>query len=260
MHTPKHRIFKFLAVILFLFFLVISSRSITNLARTGLTDDVGAPSLGFLHTISSSLKRIIPFASLREDNKALRERINLLNRKIDELKIVYNENERLKSFIDFRKAIPYSTVPAQVIGRDPTNWSNSLIIDKGTASGMRQNRAALSTKGLVGRVLEVGRRSAKILLITDPNSKVGVMIQRNRQGGILVGRPDGRCKMIYISLDSDVMAGDKVITAGFGEIFPKDILVGEVVKVDREPGRLYKYAVVKTAEDLSRLEEVLCIK
>ena len=111
-----------------------------------------------------------------------------------------------------------------------------------------------------GRVRAVGRRSAKILLITDPNSKVGVVIQKNRQGGILLGRPDGKCKIIYIAMDSDVAPGDKVVTAGFGGIFPKDILVGEVVKVEKEPGRLYKYAVVRTAEDLSRLEEVLCIR
>ncbi len=186
--------------------------------------------------------------------------MNLLSRRIDELKILSDENERLKNFINFRKNIPYYTVPASIIGRDPSNWSNSIIIDKGSGDGVRQNRAVLSTKGLVGRVLEVGRRSAKILLISDPNSKVGVMIQRNRQGGILTGRPDGRCKMIYISLDSDVAPGDKVITAGLGEIFPKGVLVGEVIKVDKEPGRLYKYAVVKTADDLSRLEEVLCIK
>jgi rod shape-determining protein MreC len=126
--------------------------------------------------------------------------------------------------------------------------------------GLSRNRAVISTKGLVGRIVELGKRSAKVLLITDPNSKVGVMIQRNRQGGILVGTPDGKCRMIYIALDSDVAAGDRVLTAGLGSIFPKDVLVGEVVSVDKEPGRLYKYAVIKTAEDLSRMEEVLCIR
>ena len=77
---------------------------------------------------------------------------------------------------------------------------------------------------------------------------------------MLVGRPDGKCRMIYIALDSDVAIGDRVLTAGLGSIFPKDILVGEVLTVDKEPGRLYKYAVIKTAEDLSMLEEVLCLR
>ena len=120
--------------------------------------------------------------------------------------------------------------------------------------------AVLSTRGLVGRVLEAGKNSAKVLLITDPNSKAGVIIQRNRQGGILVGRPDGTCKMIYIALDSDVKRGDRVITAGFGTTFPKGILVGEVVRAGKEPGRLYKYAIVKTSQDMSELEDVLCIR
>ena len=65
--------------------------------------------------------------------------------------------------------------------------------------------------------------------------------------------------MIYIALDSDAKAGDKVITAGFGSVFPKGILIGEIEKVGVEPGRLYKYAVLKPSQDLSKLEEVLCI-
>ena len=259
MKDRKSKIFKVLIVIISLVALIATSKTITSPARVKIVDFL-APSLKALHSFLDSAKNILPFASLREENRILRERINLLNRKVEELKVVSSDNDRLKELLNFRKTMPFTTIPAQVIGRDPSNWSNSLIVDKGLDGGVKQNKAVLSTKGLVGRVLEVGRYSSKILLITDPNSKVGVMIQRNRQGGILIGSPDGRCKMIYIALDSDVMPGDKVITAGFGMIFPKDILVGEVVKVDKEPGRLYKSAVVKTAEDLSKLEEILCIK
>lgn len=203
---------------------------------------------------------MVPFASLREENRLLRERIDLLNRRIEESRLLNIENQRLKDILGFKNAIPYTTIPAEVIGRDPTNWSNSLIIDKGAVLGIRQGKAVISMKGLIGRVLEVGRHSSRILLITDPNSKVGAVIQRNRQGGILVGRPDGRCKIIYIALDSDVVKGDKVITAGFGGVFPKGILIGDVVDVGKEPGRLYKYAIVCPAQDMTKLEEVLCIK
>ncbi|MDO8524908.1 MAG: rod shape-determining protein MreC [Candidatus Omnitrophota bacterium] len=255
----KSRIFKVLTIIIFLIALVAASRTITSPIRVKAVDFI-SPCLKSVHSFFARAGSIMPFASIREENRVLRERINLLSRKIEELKIVASDNDRLKDLLNFRKTIPYNTIPAQVIGRDPSNWSNSLIIDKGLNGGLRQDRAVLSTKGLVGRVLDVGRYSGKILLITDPNSKVGVMINRNRQGGILIGLPDGRCKMIYIALDSDVAPGDKVITAGFGAIFPKDIPVGEVVRVDKEPGRLYKSAVVKTAEDLSKLEEVLCIR
>lgn len=259
MRKPKRRILTVLAVIFFLITIIASHKSITSPARVRVVDAI-SPSLKVVHSAFASIGNILPFASLRRENSLLRDRINLLNRKIEELKIIASDNDRLKELLAFRKTIPYSTIPAQVIGRDPSNWSNSVIIDKGIDSGVRQNRAVLSTRGLVGRVVEVGRQSGKILLITDPNSKVGVMIQRSRNGGILTGSPDGRCKMVYITLDSDVAPGDKIITAGFGTIFPKDIMVGEVMSVHKEPGRLYKTAVVKTAEDLSRIEEVLCIK
>ena len=213
-----------------------------------------------LHGIYGAVKKVVPFASLREENRLLRDRIDLLNRKLEEAKLLSAENKRLKDILSFKNAIPYATISAEVIGRDSSNWSNSLIIDKGTMQGIRQSKAVISMKGLVGRVFEVGRYSSRILLISDPNSKVGVTIQRNRQGGILVGRPDGRCKIIYIALDSDVTRGDKVMTAGFGSIFPKGILIGEVAAVGKEPGRLYKYAIVNLAQDMTKLEEVLCIK
>lgn len=260
MHSQKKRALKTLALfsLLLLASVIIKNKNGSSIRIRSL--DSSSPLLKSFHNISTLAKRIIPFASYREENRTLKKKIDYLTRKLEEQKVLADENQRLKDILNFRKAVPYTTIPAQVIGRDPSNWSNSLIIDKGLNHGIRQNKAVISMRGLVGRVVEVGRYSGRILLITDPNSKVGVVIQKNNQGGILVGRPDGRCKMIYIALDSDVGPGDKVITAGFGTVFPKGMPVGEVLKVDKEPGRLYKYAIVKPIEDLSKIEEILCLR
>jgi len=257
--NQKSVILKVLIVTALVVFLAINSGSPTSTFRIDLLDLFSSP-LKVLSQAGLFLKSIVPFHSLRQENSDLRDRINTLNRKIETYKVIQDENDRLKSFLNFKKTIPYTVLPAQIIGRDPSNWSNSLVIDKGISQGISRNKAVISTKGLVGRIVELGKRSAKVLLITDPNSRVGVIIQRNRQGGMLIGRPDGKCRMIYIALDSDVTIGDRVLTAGLGGIFPKDVLVGEVSSVGKEPGRLYKYAVIKTAEDLSRLEEVLCLR
>ena len=227
--------------------------------RILLTDYASIP-LKLFQTLSQQPKKLIPFASFREENASLRKKIDYLTSTLAGARLLVDENRRLRALLDFKATVPYTTVAAQVIGRDPSNWSNSLIVDKGSGGGVRRNRAVLSLKGLVGRTVEVGRRSSKIVLITDPNSRVGVLIQKNRQGGVLVGSPDGRCKMVYLAMDSGVAAGDRVITAGFGSVFPKDILVGKVVKVGKDPGRLYQYAIVKPAEDLSKVEEVLCLQ
>ena len=253
----KNKIIKALAV-LFAVILVLLISSAARSIRINITD-TSTPALKNIHSFLSLIERAIPFAALKEENKILRDRVDLLTRMAEETKAINDDNARLRSLLDFSKMIPYRSIPAQVVGRDPSNWSNSLIIDKGSSSGIETNMAVMSTRGLVGRIVEVGKNSSKALLITDPNLKVGVLIRRNRQGGIMTGTPGGRCKIIYISLDSDVKPGDKVMTAGFGRAFPKGILIGEIEKVGKEEGRLYKYAILKPSQDLSRLEEVLCI-
>lgn len=259
MRITNKKILALAAGILVLSLLFVSSRSITSSYRASITDSL-APAMGSVRSTLSFPERILPFSSLRDVNKQLRSRIAVLEQKLGQMKIVAEENKRLKELLDFKKTLPYSAVPAQIIGRDPSNWSNSVIINKGSVHGVKPNKPVISPKGLVGRVVETGKYSSRILLITDPNSKVGVVIERNRQGGILTGRPDGKCKMIYIAIDSDARAGDRVITSGLGSIFPKDIVVGEIVSIGKEPGRLYKFAIVRAAQDLSKLEEVLCVK
>lgn len=257
MRKKKNRIFKVLVILAAGAILIAVSQSITPI-RTNLAD-TASPMLKPVRALLRLLERLVPFAGLREENRILHERVDLLTRMAEETQAVKNENDRLRKLLDFKKSIPFSSIPAQVVGRDPSNWTNSLIIDKGSLKGIRKNMAVMSTRGLVGRVVAAGRNYSKILLITDPNMKVGVLIRRTSQGGVLAGSPGSRCKMIYIALDSDAKPGDIVITAGFGSVFPKGILVGTIEKVGREEGRLYKYAIVRPSQDLSMLEEVLCI-
>lgn len=257
MRNQKDKIVKVL-VVLSLIAVIILTSSAARIIRINLTD-TSVPALKALHSFLGFFENIAPFAALKEENRLLRERLGLLTRMAEETQAINDENARLREILNFRKIIPYTSIPAQVIGRDPSNWSNSIIISKGSANGIKDNMAVMSTRGIVGRIAEVGKNSSKVLLITDPDLKVGVMISRNRQGGIMLGIPGNRCKIVYIALDSDAKVGDKVITAGLGSAFPKGILIGEIEKIGKEEGRLYKYAIVRPSQDLSKLEEVLCI-
>ena len=118
----------------------------------------------------------------------------------------------------------------------------------------------VSGRSLVGRVRESGKTMSKVMLINDIDAKVGAIVQEGRDQGLLIGTPEGRCKLIYISLDSSVKEGDKILTSGMGGVYPKGILIGRVTKVAKEQGRLYKYAIVEPSSELAKLEEVLCIK
>ncbi len=258
MHGSKIKILIFFG--LGLFILLISTKPYIFIPARVTVTNTTAPALKGAHSANSFLKRLIPFASYRDEIKRLRYKIDVCSQEILRLKSIEAENSRLKALLSFKKELPLKSIPAEVIGRDPSNWSNSVIIDKGRDQSIRPNMAVISHRGMVGRVVEAGKSSAKILLMTDPNSRVGAILEKNRQGGVVVGMPSGTCKMIYISLDSDVANGDKVFTAGYGPIFPKGILIGEVVSSGKEPGRLYKYAIIRTSQDFSKLEEVLCIR
>jgi rod shape-determining protein MreC len=121
------------------------------------------------------------------------------------------------------------------------------------------NQPVLSGRSLIGKIIEAGPGVSKVLLITDPNSKIGVIIQRTRQQGILYGTFAGECRIKYLSVDAEIKAGDTVESAGYGGYFPKALWVGAVARAWKEPGQIYQVAEIKPATDLSRVEEVVCL-
>lgn len=189
-----------------------------------------------------------------------RREILRLQRENAELKEAVYEKERLKALLGFRDASQGTSIPARVIGRDPDEWSSVIFIDKGKSDGISEDMVVVSGTGLVGRVRDAGPRMSKVLLINDSETRLGALLQDNREQGLLTGTLDGKCKLIYLSLDAGVERGDIVVTSGTGGIYPRGFLIGRVESVEKEPGKLYKSAVVRPATGLTTLEEVLCIK
>ena len=175
---------------------------------------------------------------------------------------VWLENERLTRLLGVRQLSPgfaNRLMYARVIGRSPSAWNRVFLIDKGVREGVHVNQPVLSAQSILGKIIEAGPSVSKALLLTDPNSRVGVMIQRTRQQGILYGTISGECRIKYLSIDAEIKSGDTVVTAGFGGFFPKGVLVGKVLRAWKEPGQLYQVALVSPATDLSRVEEVACL-
>ena len=174
------------------------------------------------------------------------------------------ENARLRAMLDYKKgAQQFDFVAAQVIARDPGTWTNIIMINRGAADGLTKDMTVVAPQGIVGSVVSVYNNSAKVQLILDPRSAVGCLVQRpeSRVAGIVEGSSatPQTPHMVNIARDADIIKSDKIITSGFGGIFPKGLLVGEVVDVVNDEGGLLKYAVLKPAVDFDRLEEVLVI-
>jgi rod shape-determining protein MreC len=196
---------------------------------------------------------------LRGENTRLLQEIGHLKRENDQYKEMLATYQRVENLLQFKKKIDLPVQVAQVIGRDPTGWFESVIIDKGLNSGLKINMPVVNAEGVVGRLVAVSPNYAKVLLIIDQNSAVDCIIQRSREKGILKGISSSVCELDYILKRSDVRIHDRLVTSGLGRVFPKGIPVGEIISAEDITGELFKMIRVKPMVDFSKLEELLVI-
>lgn len=173
---------------------------------------------------------------------------------------VFQENIRLRKLLAFKESFSYELVPAQVIGRDPTNWFNTLLINRGSNSGIEKNMAVITPQGLVGRLMEVAPLWSRVLLILDQRSSVAALVQRSRVQGVVEGGWK-LCHMNYLGPEADIREGDLIVTSGLeGGFFPKGLLIGEVTRISQVHSGLLLSAEVEPQAEFAKLEEVLVIK
>jgi len=193
-------------------------------------------------------------------NRVLKNRINELSFEMAKLKELEAESARLKELLEFKRQYSKKSVPARIVGMDSAILSRSVIIDKGESDGIGSGMAVISKSGIVGRVIEVNARLSRVMLLEDPDFRLGAVVQRTRERALFVGGPRPRARIIYLGPNSDVREGDVVTSFPSHKRFPKGLLLGYVDKIDSNGIVMYKSATVRTAVDYSRLEEVLCIE
>lgn len=175
------------------------------------------------------------------------------------------ENERLNKLLGFvEENEQFVIVGARVIGKDPDRWYGSLTIDRGRNDGVVNNMAVMTNDGLVGRVVETAANWSRVKILPDVSSSISAIVQRTRDGGIVKGNISGTAgdellRMIYLPTDSDAQVGDKVITSGFGDIFPKGLYIGTVVELYKNEYDSFVTAVVEANVDFYHIEEVLLV-
>ena len=201
---------------------------------------------------------------LHEQNKLLREEVEILRAQNLTASEYASENQRLRNLLGYKQAaIQFDLVAASVIGRESASWSSVILINRGTLDGVANNMAVVTELGLVGHVMEAGVNSSKVQLIIDPRSSVGTLIQRpeSRVAGIVEGdvKNPNHPRMVNIPKDSDVKVDDMVVTSGFGGVYPKGLVVGKIIEIRNEEGGLLEYGVIDTSVDFQKLEDVAVI-
>lgn len=196
---------------------------------------------------------------LKEENIALRWKVKELSREDAELRDLKSENRRLHRLLNFKESSSHTMLPAQIIGRDPLHWYSSVVIDRGTRDGVRPDMAVICDEGVVGKVVESAPEVSTVLLIVDKRSRIGGIVERTRENGVLEGTSFNTCKLSYLPRRAEVRAGDRVLTSGLGGIYPKGLYVGGCIGVYAGEYGLYTCADISPGVNFSTLEEVLVL-
>lgn len=203
---------------------------------------------------------------LRIDNSRLRDenqRLLLDNARLAEQIAQAGQQAKLD---ETARALPYETVSAPVIARDPGGVLRSILIGGGSGAGMAVGHVVLSDQGLVGRITEVGPNYAKVVLVTDSSSVVSALVQGSRATGLVRGQYGDTLVMDWVLQTEPVKEGDVVVTAGLaagGELrslYPKGLVLGRVAEVAKARDAAYLRAILLPAVDARRLERVLVVK
>jgi rod shape-determining protein MreC len=195
---------------------------------------------------------------VRQENRDLKLQIERLRIEQVRLNEDAEQARRLQALLGFKEQVISKTLASQVIGSSGSEQSRSIYIDKGSHDGIKPDMPVITAEGVVGKVLRAFKSTSQVLLINDQTSGVGAILEKSRLQGVVRGTPLGEVVLEKVMSDETVQAGDRVLTSGGDQIFPKGLPVGTVTKVSPGP-ELFLNIRVKPTADLSRLEEVLVI-
>jgi rod shape-determining protein MreC len=213
----------------------------------------------FVQSIKNIWNHYFYLISTAEENDRLKQALGQSLQKINQCNETALANHRLRHLLGFEKEITRPMVPAQVVGRDPSPWSKTVIIDKGIQDGVRQGAPVVIPEGIVGIVIEASDHYAKVLLLIDPNSAVDALVQQTRARGIVKGGGDDFCVFDYVLRKHAINVGDTVVSSGLDGVFPKGLRVGRISEIVRLNAGIFQKVSITPYVDFEILEEVFVI-
>jgi rod shape-determining protein MreC len=243
--------------------LALLSIQIENLSGTTLLKSwvlkAQAPVITVCSATTHSIRNVwygyIWLVGARAENEQLRRHANqlsLLNRTYEQ---ALQENDRLRQLISMGDRQSFRTIGARVTARAPNFLANNIYIDKGSIDGVFIDSPVFSGTGIIGRVIHVSKHQSQAQLITNPDASIGVMLEQSHTPGVLKGRGDFQLELNYIGNAQQVAVGEIVVSSGLDKIFPKGIVIGQVVE-SRKGRSVFREIKVKPLVDFIHLEEV----
>lgn len=209
---------------------------------------------------ASLIDDYVYIVGVKDENNALKETVVQLRGENNRLREEILFNARLKEMLPYAAAAPFQAVAARITAFSIDGWTRTIVINMGSADGIRKDMAVITPTGIVGRVMEAGKGASRVLLGTDPRSNVDIIVQRTRIKGVVEGSGDASLYLKYIRQLEDVHVGDDIVTSGLSGIYPKGLMVGTVAKIEKGADNFFNVIEVKPSVDINRrLEEVLVV-
>jgi len=197
--------------------------------------------------------------TVARENHILRDQLNQASEKSNLWHETELANARLRNLLDFQKNITEQAVAAEVIGKDPSTWFKTVVIDKGKADGLTKGLPVVMPQGIAGQVIETANHYSKVMLIIDRNSAVDALVQRTRARGVLKGESTDQCRLDYVLRKKDVRIGDIIVSSGADGVYPKGLRIGRVSDVIEHDGDIFHEVFLTPFVDFEKLEEVLVV-
>lgn len=268
----KHPVLIGIIVVILLGILIALTRNRTKI--TGVEGAVGTALMpvesaasGVTRSIGNWFRMVLGISDVQRENEQMREQIVQMESELALLNELELENKRLSEIANYAKdkQDEYDMVTAMVTAKSPGYWFDTFTINVGYRDGIEVDMPVITPKGLVGRISEVSGNWSKVSAIISGDSSVSALVERTRDNTVVQGSTqltgdEGSCVMRYLPLDNDLLPADRVLTSGLGGIFPKGIVIGEVVEVNQSNDDLERTALIKPAVDFMKIEEVMVIK
>jgi rod shape-determining protein MreC len=228
-------------------------------AIVGITWPIQAVISWSLDKIADGYNNYVYLFHTRRDNLALIDENRKLQSLIASLRETEQENIRLRSVLKYEEKFKLESIVARVIAKDVSTDFRAVRINRGERSGVKRNMAVMTNEGILGRVLRTTANTADVVTMLDLLSAVDAIDERSRAHGVVEGLSDDLAEMRYTVRTDDIQPGDILVSSGLGGIFPKNIPVGIVSKVDRKQFGITQKVEVRPSVDFSKVEEVMVV-
>lgn len=257
-----------------IFLVALISFSLKDRENASLPEQIIKDVVGFGQSIFSKPTQYITgvfdnvdsLLNTYEENKRLKGRLEEFAKLQADVNDLASENTRLREIVDKKDDLrEYEPIQATVIARNPDQWEEKVILDKGNVHGVKRNMAVLTAQGLIGKVILTTPFTSTVELLStqNPNYRVSAMVAGETEVfGLIEGYDDERKELILKRIDSDIeiKKGQKIESSGLGGIFPKGLLIGEITEVTTDDFGLTKMAYIKPSAEFALLDHVMIAK